>query len=98
MQYDRDLIQTIYILQQTDEALAARMWNRLMGQAPKTAVNDLYVSGHFVVPAHIVAFMKCHHNAINKVDAIRAMRVQTGWGLKEAKDAVDMMIAQGILT
>lgn len=97
MKYDRDIIATIYLLQQTDEALASRMWNRFVETQQKNTVNDLHVTPNFIVPADVVAFVKYSSEAGNKVDAIRIMRMKTGWGLKESKDAVDMMLAKGIL-
>lgn len=97
MKYDRDIITTIYMLQQTDETLANRMWNRLVEKEQQNTINDFYVSANFVVPADIVGFVKYASEAGNKVDAIRNLRMKTGWGLKDSKDAVDLMIAKGIL-
>lgn len=98
MKYDSDLIETMYLLQQNNPALAERMWNRLvMQEKEKTNSHDLQVGYGLAVPHHVVQFMQRNHNCDNKVSAIKALREQTGWGLKDAKDAVDLMIARGIL-
>lgn len=97
MKYDRDLITTMYLLQQNDEALAARMWDRFVATNDKNVVTDFYVNYNYTVPAHIVEYVKNNSQPGNKVDAIRLMRMKTGWGLKESKDAVDLMLEKGIL-
>lgn len=98
MKYDKDLIETMYLLQQTNPALAERMWNRLVKVEQETQkMHDLNIGYGLTVPQHVVEYLQRHHNRDNKVSAIKAMREQTGWGLKDAKDAVDLMIARGIL-
>lgn len=101
MKYDSDLIETMYMLQQNNPALAERMWNRLVVQEKENHnnhnIHDLQVGYGLCVPQHVVQYMQRNHSSDNKVMAIKAMREQTGWGLKDAKDAVDLMVARGIL-
>lgn len=100
MKYDSDLIETIYLLKQHDSALAERIWNRLtttvQSVAGQTIVSSVNV-GYLHVPGNVVEYIQRNHNSYNKVAAIKAMREQTGWGLKDAKDAIDFMIAREIL-
>lgn len=98
MKYDSDLIETMYLLQQSNPALAERMWNRLVTQEQEPQkMHDLNIGYGLSVPQHVVQFMQRNHSRDNKVMAIKALREQTGWGLKDAKDAVDLMIARGLL-
>lgn len=97
MKYDSDLIETMYLLQQTNPALAERMWNRLVKVEQETHTNDLQIGYGLSLPQHVVQYVQRHHNRDNKVAAIKAVREQTGWGLKDAKDAVDLMIERGLL-
>lgn len=96
MKYDRDLIATMYILQQSDVSLAERMWNRLVVEQEKNK-SSLFVSFGLTVTSDVIEYIKRNHSSSNKIAAIKAMREQTGWGLKDAKDAIDLMIAKNIL-
>lgn len=97
MKYDCDLIEAIYILQQKDSSLAERMWNRLVVDSVENTTNSMNIRPGLTVTGEIIDYIKENHNSYNKVTAIKAMREQTGWGLKDSKDAIDMMIAKGIL-
>lgn len=102
MKYDKDLIETMYLLQQSNPALAERMWDRLI-QTEQNKKEDLHTKKINVgfgldISQEIFSFMQRNHRANNKVLAIRGMREKTGWGLKEAKDAVEQMIAYGWLS
>jgi ribosomal protein L7/L12 len=104
MKYDSDLIETIYILQKNNPALAARMWDRLTAPvAPATPVvaptksGDVEAGYQLIVPEAVVLYLQRNHSSYNKVSAIKALREKTGWGLKDAKDAVDFMIYKSIL-
>lgn len=104
MKYDKDLIETIYLLQQNDPQLAERMWNRLVGnvQLEKQKQEDfttkkINLGFGLDISQEVLNYMQRNHSAYNKVLAIKGMQEKTGWGLKAAKDAVDYMISQGWL-
>lgn len=98
MKYDSDLIETIYALQQNNPALAERMWNRLVKQEQDSG--DVHVGYGKIVPESLVKYIKqCNvtSSTYHKIQAIKEVRNRTGWGLKEAKDAVEFMIERGIV-
>lgn len=108
MKYDSDLIDTIYFIKQQDPALAERMWDRLTAvkeEQPSTSINfsKKYNVGYGLeISEEVYNFMKRNHtevqyNAFNKVSAIKSLREKTGWGLKDAKDAVEFMMETDML-
>ena len=46
------------------------------------------------IPDHIVELISCAVIANRKILAIKAVRAQTGWGLRQAKDYVDSFQVQ----
>lgn len=107
MKYDKDLIDTVYLLGQTNPELAERMWDRLVNpvvESVSTATSfnsfedsKVYVGDNNYIPRSVMLYMKNNHGNINKVAAIKALREKTGWGLREAKYAVDFMLDNGIM-
>ena len=98
MKYDSDLIDAVYLLKQHDSQLAERIWNRLTKETKADQVNeDTYSLGYGrSISGELYRYMKINHNAVNKVAAIKDLREKTGWGLKEAKDAVDYIYSEGM--
>lgn len=98
MKYDSDLIEATYLIQKSNPELAKRIWDRLIPKVEiATNKNDLYVGFGLVVPEHIVKYIQREYCQYDKIIAIKAMREQTGWGLKNAKDAIELMINSGLL-
>jgi hypothetical protein len=44
-----------------------------------------------IVPAKLFSIIKGYMESKNKISAVKEIRVATGWGLKESKDAMDYM-------
>lgn len=101
MKYDKDLIEAMYLLQQTNGALAERMWNRLVQQNKENQdLGDVHLGYGKSVPASLVTHLKSFnvgYSTYNKVQAIKEVRNRTGWGLKESKDAIDILVERGII-
>ena len=101
MKYDSDLITTMYVLQQHNTALAERMWNRFVKQDEDTQnKSDVHLGYGKTVPGSLVQHLKSFnvgYSTYNKVQAIKEVRNHTGWGLKESKDAIDILVERGII-
>lgn len=101
MKYDSDLIEAMYVLQKNNSALAERMWNRLVKQEKSHEnIGDVHISFGKIIYANVVQSLRSYnvsYNTYNKVQAIKELRNRTGWGLKEAKDAIEFMVDRGII-